>query len=1186
MRKQSLYLEEAYELIDSVRGIPQTLQERKQLSFDLAALMLREAQLSMGFKEKQGQEQISWLATDMTARSVALAIADESFRTSSPPRSADHIRRLLRQYGIPHSLNWPERTRLHLLRSLGPFLRNWLAPSAAASFRKHLASVLLKDHPVSIASEIANRKLAGGIHINLCRCFEPAVSDQEADTHLERILDDLDIPLVDAISIKLPHILQPFPSSCFEEATRALSRRLSIAYRSAIKSRPSAPLPIYLDAGRYAEVRLAAAAFCMTLDDPEFSHYTAGIALPAYFPDSFAIQEELTAWARLRVNNYGAPIRLRILKGDQLALEQADAAAMNWPQAPFLSKMQTDANFKRMLSFACVPENARSTRARIATHNLFDLAFAMLLRSETQTEAYVSFEMFDGLNQSLRSIVQMLSGDLMLYCLTAGKQEWEASVAQLARRFDETTGSENFLRHFFSLKPGTEKWDSQGALFSQSCDEMESLSKFPRRIRRTAQTQGFSSTSFENEPDTDFSLPENRTWAIAAIDSLQPASLPLESASGSMRESISPWPSRSPLCSWAIADRAKIEQSIASAYRFHAAEETRSPLEQRIQWLSSAAQHLRKNRSFLLAVLAKESGLSLEEADSTVSQIVDFIEYNRLQIKRMGQLPDVDWSSKGVILIIGSRLSASFSIANPLAAAIAAGNTVLLKPSSHSIYAAWAIASAFWDAGIPKEMLQWLPCEREDLLESLIPDPRIANVVFSGLPSTASILFNRRGALPFQARVHGKNAFAISALSDRSLAICDLMHSAFLHNGQHPAATAIAICEAEVYDDPSFLARLRNAAQSFKTSFAIHPSWPIGPLIHPQLSALQPLLHLEEGESWLLEPRIHPDCPNLWTPGIKLGVKPASRFHREPVLAPLLGLMRADDFSHAIRLANDVPGCALSILHSLDHREQFLWLEKTRAPTRFINRSSNGILVRRHSFGNVDAGQIRPIFKAGGPNYLRGFLHATQVGLPQEKSSINQQVNHLTVLLEQMHLSAEQLGIWYASTANYAYWWKRLRHDRDPDKILGQDNPLRYLPYPSYTLRLSAPIDPFDSLRCIAAALTVQTQLEVSIPPDSAAQKLDWTKLEAPIVLSVETEDEFIQRLGKGTIARLRLIREAPIQYVRAAEKSNTPISDAPVFANGRLELLHYLQEVSISANYHRYGNLSPRDGELRKPIP
>src|SRR6185295_272222 len=124
------------------------------------------------------------------------------------------------------------------------------------------------------------------------------------------------------------------------------------------------------------------------------------------------------------------------------------------------------------------------------------------------------------------------------------------------------------------------------------------------------------------------------------------------------------------------------------------------------------------------------------------------------------------------------------------------------------------------------------------------------------------------------------------------------------------------------------------------------------PLTQPPGAALRRALTvLDPGEEWLLEPRVAADNPGLWSPGIKLGVRPGSFFHRTECFGPVLGLMRADDLDQAIEYANGTDFGLTSGLHSLDDREVARWQARIEAGNLYVNRHTTGAIVRRQPFG-------------------------------------------------------------------------------------------------------------------------------------------------------------------------------------------------------------------------------------------
>jgi RHH-type proline utilization regulon transcriptional repressor/proline dehydrogenase/delta 1-pyrroline-5-carboxylate dehydrogenase len=1185
------YLDEAIEILDSVKAKPQSVAERKRLAIELAALMLREANRTMTSHEKSIQQQLSRLMHDPVGKAFTTAMTDQCFRSTSNKRVADQMIYLLNQLGVPQYLDWQKKTELTAFKTLGPNLAQFLVPLATKKLRKETERVILPGESALLSKHLKERK-GEDVRQNINHLGEAILSESEAKKRLHTYLEDLKNPEIDYMSVKISTIFSQINLLAFDETVDTLADRLRQLYRAAMKS--TTHKFVNLDMEEYRDLDLTVSAFRKVLDESEFNSYSAGIVLQAYLPDSFHVQKELTEWAKIRIKSGGAPIKIRIVKGANLAMEQFEASLKGWPQAPYANKVEVDANYKRMLVYGCHLENARAVRLGIASHNLFDIAFAMLLRQENQVEPYTGFEMLEGMADHIRRVVQKLTGDMLLYCPVATKQEFQHAIAYLIRRLDENTGAENFLRYAFGLKPGTDAWENQTAIFSQSCDEMESVSKQPRRTQNRQLHQQLLETpitGFENESDTDFSLPQNRKWAEEIVRhwrSHKPKPIPLvicgkEHFDNEEGHGTSPNTNVKPLYIYTKADKDHIDNALRCAKAHHKAWGETTP-EHRSLLLARVAEKLRERRGELIGAMMIDAGKTIAEADPEVSEAIDFAEYYRRQMEKMAAMKDIRWTPKGTVLVTPPWNFPCAIPAGGILAALVAGNCVLFKPASDTVLVAWHLANCFWDAGISKEVLQFIPCSGEAIGNDLICDQRINCVILTGGTSTAKKFLKMRPDLDLAAETGGKNSMIITALSDRDLAIKDLIQSAFGHAGQKCSATSLAILEAEVYDDPHFRHALREAAASLK----VGPSWDldtkVNPLIHEPRDVLKrALTTLEEGEEWLLEPRQDIHNPCLWSPGIKLGVRPGSFTHMTELFGPVLALMRADSLSHALHIANAVPYGLTSGLQSLDEREQYLWTQEIEAGNLYINRGTTGAIVRRQPFGGCKASSIGGGSKAGGPNYLRELMKATQISLPQDKQPVNEWVNNLTAFLDQIDLTAEQLGLWMGSVANYAYWWKRLRQDRDPTKIVGQDNLFRYLPRKNMTLRLTDHATPLDALRVCAAALTCGAKVEISWT--SKSNPFHWLEL-APLFRVVEeTEEQFLDRLRAGKIERVRLIEPASQALLAAAAESATHIIDDPVLANGRLELLHYLREVSLSFDYHRYGNLGLREGELRKPI-
>ena len=1192
----SAYLEEVFEILDSVRGKPQIIEERKRLSIALATLMLSEASITTTSQEKEAQEQFSKLVDDPVGKAFTAAVNDQWYRSANPQRIANQMIHLLNQFGMPQYLPWLKRSQLYAFRLLSPRWAQILVSFASKTMREEASNMIIPAEIDSLSKHLELRK-SQGISLNIIRLGEAILDETEAAKRLETYLQDLESLNIEHMSVKLSTLYSQINLIDFEGTVEILAERLRTIYRAAIQH----PLLlaegakqnrfITLDMEEYDSLHLTVAVFRKVLEEPEFHNYSAGIALQAYLPDAYQMQKQLTEWAKNRIQNGGAPISIRLVKGAYLATEKVEASIKNWPQSPYLTKIETDANYKRMLGYGTIPENARAVHLSIGTHNLFDLAYAMLLRIENQVEPYVGFEMLEGMVEPIRRIVHQLTGDMLLYCPIALKKEFPQATAYLLRRLDENTCPENFLRHLSKLKIGSENWEIQISNFSESCDQINTISSQPRRTQNhLLHTETDSNLTFENEPHTDFSLPQNRCWAkeVASIwKTKMIESIPLVIAGQEITDHLDgvrfdPSAPERPLYRYALSNPQDIEHAIDCAEQ-HEQEWASTSIEHRCQLLSNVAQELRERRCDFIGAMMMDGGKIISEADPEVSEAIDFAEYYRHQIERKIQMKDIRWEPKGTVLVLSSwNFPCSITTGNILSA-IVTGNCVLLRPTSHAVLVAWYLVNAMWDAGIPKDVLQFIPCTREIASKHLIVDPRVHLVAFTGSTATAHQFLKLRPGIDLMAEASGKNSIIITAMADRELAIRELISSAFGHNGQKCSAASLAILESEVYDDPKFMTQLRDAAASLKVGPAWDLASQISPLIAPSEALQKGITTLEEKEEWLLKPVQDTQNHHLWSPGIKRGVQEGSFTHQTEFFGPLLGLMRAESLEHAIHLANSTPyGCTAGLM-SLDERDHDTWIEQIEAGNCYINRSITGSMIRRQPFGGIKASSFGSS-KTGGPNRLRDFMKATQIGLPQEKLPVNEAVNSLTLFLDQIHFSAEELGIWYASVANYTYWWKRLSQNRDPSKIIGQDNYFRYAPRKNMVLRIDENSQPLDFLRICAAVLTIKAGVEVSVRPQKE-KMLNWPQLAKLLHVIEESDDAFLDRVRSGQINRVRLVTLPSIDLKEAAAQSATLLIDSPVLANGRLELLHYLREISISIDYHRYGNLGLREGELRRPI-
>jgi RHH-type proline utilization regulon transcriptional repressor/proline dehydrogenase/delta 1-pyrroline-5-carboxylate dehydrogenase len=368
------------------------------------------------------------------------------------------------------------------------------------------------------------------------------------------------------------------------------------------------------------------------------------------------------------------------------------------------------------------------------------------------------------------------------------------------------------------------------------------------------------------------------------------------------------------------------------------------------------------------------------------------------------------------------------------------------------------------------------------------------------------------------------------------------------------------------------------------------------------------LKELEAGEHWAVMPKRLEHNPQLWSPGVKWDVQPGGFTHMTELFGPVLGVMRARDLEEAIDLVNQTGYGLTSGIESLDDREQQTWSEHIRAGNLYINRVTTGAVVLRQPFGGMGKSAFGPGIKAGGPNYVAQFMKIEDRNIGSFRSATGPEEDREAIfdpLLAELAgrllrdnsrttgTAQSETDRVFAAISSYQRAVKEeFGREHDHFRLLGQDNIRRYLPVGNLRIRLHADDTLFDLIARIAAARTLSCRVTLSTPGDIAHRRLDWLR-EAIAgfedVIDLVEEDD--QRLGEvihaGGTDRVRYAapNRAPMEILSAGAGSGVFIARAPVISEGRVELLWYLREQSISFDYHRYGNLGIRSTEPRVTV-
>ena len=767
---------------------------------ELAAELLDEATRGQRLGERLQARQMAAMMHDAPGKAFTFAMADQVFRAPTAAREAKRFRDLVEDYGVPEYLPLAARVAMRVGGIASAAAPEIVMPLVAEKMRQESASVILPAEEKKLRRHLVRRREAG-MRMNLNQLGEAVLGEEEARHRLDANLNRLASPDTDYISVKISAIFSQIHLVALDETLLAIKERLRLLYRAAMKSSPVKF--VNLDMEEYRDLRLTCTAFREVLDEPEFRKLEAGIVLQAYLPDAWPVQCELNAWALRRIDAGGAGIKIRIVKGANLAMEKVDAETHDWPLAPYGSKVEVDANFKRMLHEGCRPENTRAVRLGVVSHNLFDIAYGLLLRAREGVEERVEFEMLEGMaNHQARTVRDAAQG-LLLYAPVVKREDFHSAIAYLVRRLDENTSPENFLHDLFGMKPGDAAWGRQKERFQNACSAIESTSFGPRRVQdRTTENRPARplDAPFHNEADTDWSLPHNVRWIRAKVDALRrgevsfvPLQIGGEFLAGADEASASD-PSRPGHVAYrhALAGPEQVERALQVAVAARDGWKA-TGFEGRAAILARAAATIAASRGKAIAAMVLDAGKSVIEADAELSEAVDFADYYARGFLRKGTFDGLACEPLGTVLITPPW---NFPHAIPcggILAALAAGNTVILKPAPETVLTAWVMVNSLWDAGVPHEVLQFLACPDNEVGRSLVTDPRTGAVVLTGAYETARMFLSWKPELRLYAETSGKNALVITAAADPDLAVKDLVKSAFGHSGQKCSAASMAI---------------------------------------------------------------------------------------------------------------------------------------------------------------------------------------------------------------------------------------------------------------------------------------------------------------------------------------------------------------------------------------------------------
>lgn len=418
-------------------------------------------------------------------------------------------------------------------------------------------------------------------------------------------------------------------------------------------------------------------------------------------------------------------------------------------------------------------------------------------------------------------------------------------------------------------------------------------------------------------------------------------------------------------------------------------------LKDRAQYLFKAANVIRKRRLEINAWMISEVGKNYLEADADTCEAIDFLEYYGREAIRYGEKQpivnqpgehnEVFYIPLGVGVVIPPWNFPFAILAGMSAAAIVAGNTIVLKPSSDSPMMGWLFNEIMKEVGLPNGVLNFLVASGAQAGDYLVGHPKTRFVSFTGsmevgLHINALAAQTPKGQIWIKrvvAEMGGKDAIVVANDADIDAAVAGTVAAAFGFQGQKCSACSRAIVDASVYDE--FVAKVKVAVDALQIGDP-KDNGQCGPVVSDRAEkTIMKYIEIGKKEGKLINGGEKVKGTNGYyiKPTVIAGVKPDSRIMQEEIFGPVLAICKAKNFDDAMKIANNTIYGLTGAVYSKDKKKLDRARNEFHCGNLYLNRKCTGAMVGGHPFGGFNMSGTDS--KAGGRDYLLLFLQAKTV---------------------------------------------------------------------------------------------------------------------------------------------------------------------------------------------------------------
>ena len=508
---------------------------------------------------------------------------------------------------------------------------------------------------------------------------------------------------------------------------------------------------------------------------------------------------------------------------------------------------------------------------------------------------------------------------------------------------------------------------------------------------------------FKNESYTDFSVPANRKKQQAAMDTVAaqlgreyPNIIGDKKITNAQKfNSINP---SKPEQVVGVFQKGTVDDALMALDVALATFEKwkQVPAEKRAGYLFKAAKVMRKRRFELNAIEAFEVGKTWPEAEGDVAEAIDFLEFYGREMLRYanaktaiqfpGEKNELEYIPLGVGVIIPPWNFPLAILAGMTTAAIVAGNTVVLKPSSDSPLIGYKFMEIMEEVGLPPGVINFVAGPGPAVGDTLVKHPQVRFVSFTGSKEVGIHVYEEAAKVhPGQiwlkrvvAEMGGKDSIVVDSEADVVAAAKAVATSAFGFQGQKCSACSRAIVDEKVYD--KFLDLLVKNTEALSIGPANLYESNIGPVINKR-SMDSILKYIEIGESEggkvVAGGSEVPGDGYFIKPTVIADVDPKATISQEEIFGPVLAVIKAKNFDHALEIANNTEFGLTGAIFSKNKKKLDRAKKEFFCGNLYVNRKCTGAMVGAHPFGGFNMSGTDS--KAGGQDYLGLFLQAKSI---------------------------------------------------------------------------------------------------------------------------------------------------------------------------------------------------------------